>query len=552
MKPWILMVLAGLTPTAISSQAQPSSSPSNTAPLSAAHVRVRQSLLKALVLVCLIVALIWPALWNRGPFFFPDTRAYIRGADAAINKLTHWTTAWTAPEDDITTAARSETAQNAEKGLSETNEGRTRSLKEIAKRGILMGRSPYYGALLYAGAIAGGFWLTILIQAGVVLLSSFLVLRALGYPVWPNLAYLGMGLCLLSDAPFFASYLMPDLFAGIAILASAVLLSTSARLARKDFALWYLLLSAAMLFHDTCTAISASLFALAIVVNLIRRSWTNWRGLCVILFAAITGYTGQSLVACGVTRMTGQAPLRIPFLSASLVANGPGADYLRATCPESHFTLCKSVAKFPVSDSDFLWGTQPEKMVWGASYDKRRAISEEQFRFAFAVLKYDPIGVMKVSANNSVLQLFDFRLREFEYGPFFKDLMDRTLPLPVLAQVRSSAAYRGKMPVEILSVILYLFVFGSLTFILFVLFARRWKGAVDHGLKRIFCWISAGIVVNAVICGSISGIYSRYGARVIWLVPMIALLAALQVCKGWETVTLRNSSTNPCFPISNS
>jgi hypothetical protein len=39
--------------------------------------------------------------------------------------------------------------------------------------------------------------------------------------------------------------------------------------------------------------------------------------------------------------------------------------------------------------------------------------------------------------------------------------------------------------------------------------------------------IGAGLLLNAAICGVISGPYARYGARVIWLAPMCALLAAL-------------------------
>ncbi len=46
-------------------------------------------------LVAAAMALLWPAFYNHQPFFFPDTTAYVRGADAAVFKLTGIPSAWT-------------------------------------------------------------------------------------------------------------------------------------------------------------------------------------------------------------------------------------------------------------------------------------------------------------------------------------------------------------------------------------------------------------------------------------------------------------------------
>jgi hypothetical protein len=39
--------------------------------------------------------------------------------------------------------------------------------------------------------------------------------------------------------------------------------------------------------------------------------------------------------------------------------------------------------------------------------------------------------------------------------------------------------------------------------------------------------LGLGILVNALVCGGISQPATRYGARVIWLLPMLATLLAL-------------------------
>jgi len=50
----------------------------------------------------------------------------------------------------------------------------------------------------------------------------------------------------------------------------------------------------------------------------------------------------------------------------------------------------------------------------------------------------------------------------------------------------------------------------------------------------ICAWIVVGVVVNAVVCGTLSGPHDRYSARVLWLIPLAALLAgsSLRVGRG--------------------
>lgn len=466
------------------------------------------------------VCLLWPAFWNRGPFVVADTRSYLRGADAAVHKLTHRSTVWTAPDTPAVEPVSADALHNVA-------EARTRSLEDIGRKGVVLGRSAYYGLLLYTGTLGAGFWLPLLLQAGAVLLAVWLTLRALELPAWPCLAWLGLALCLVPATPFYVSYLLPDLFAGLAVLACAVVL-TARRLPALDALLWFLLLTAALLFHDSCVLIAAALLALAVAANLLRRRWANGRGVGLVLLALIVSAVGQSVVIHGIRKATGEAPLRLPFLAARLVADGPGATYLRATCPGNGFALCAYVNQFPISDSDFLFGAQPGHAVFEtAPYAERQAISAQQVRFFLAVLRYDPAGVLKASARGAAEQLVDFRLATFRYDASTRGIIDRTFPLPVARHIQASAAYRGTLPVTALSVVLYVWVLAALAYLLVL--AGRWQtGAARQGdLRRLLGWIAAGIVVNAVVCGALSAVDCRYQARVIWLLPLLALLVWL-------------------------
>jgi len=481
--------------------------------------------------------MLWPAFLNRGPFFNPDTRGYLRGADAAIHKLTGRGTVWPVAVSSSTPA--------------QPHADAPRPLAQAGQKGILLGRSPFYGLLLAIGALDGRFWLTLYLQACAVLLALALTLRAFAIPVWPGLAWAGLALCLVPALPFYVCYLLPYLFAGIAILACAVLVSTRRRLPTPDLALWFLLLAASTLFHDSCTLIAAAFLLLAALRNLARpfrqngarqngarqngappslRNWSNWPGLAVILLSLVTAFAGQALVVHGATRVTGQPPVRLPFLSARLVADGPGARYLRAACPSSGFALCAYVQEFPLGDAEFLFGNQPGRSVFAtASNARRRALSDEQFRFFLAVLRYDPAAVTGDALLATVLQLADFRLITFNYDPGMRSQMASRFPPSVVARIDASRAWRGAIPAASLSVLLYAEVLVPLAWTLVVLFRRRSDQAIPAELKSLFLWLLAGIVINAFVCGALSAIDPRYQARVIWLVPFAALLVRLRL-----------------------
>lgn len=485
--------------------------------------------LRAMVLAGLVILFLWPALWNRGPFYFLDTRTYIRSADAAINKITHTRTDWTADDDSAASAKGSQAAPAAEQKLYDIGQAKTRSLGEITKKGIMLGRSIYWGLLLYVGSVTGGFWLTIAVQSASILLAIYLTLRTLRFPAWPTLVFVSIGLALLSDAAFFSSLLLPDLFAGFAILGCAVLIAVQRRMGRTESAAWFLFLLGALLCHDSCILIAASLLGVAVIANLLRRSWRNWRGLCIVLLALMTASAGQFLVAYGIGRATHQAPLRFPMLEARLIADGPGTRYLRATCPQNHFTLCEYAGEFPISSEEFLYGTAPGKSVYEvATYERRRQLSAEQLRFALAVLRYDPMGVLRTGLQNTWTQFLSFKLSNFNYDASFNDKMERTFPEGVLAQIRATTAYREAMPVAALSILLYLFVIGSLVYLLLVQLKMLPKRSMPDLLKRMFLWGFAGLILNAAISGGISLPESRYQARAIWIIPLFALLAESQ------------------------
>src|ERR1700761_7341789 len=155
--------------------------------------------------VAALIMLLWPALYNGQPLIFADTPSYIRAFDAGAQKLTGHATHWSEPP-----------------GRECASSGPGTRLSSISEKTVLTGRSIYYGALLYLGDLTGGGWPSIVLQALAAMAAIALTLSGGGsrfdWKVWAGVC---IGLAVLSPLAFFASYLMPDIFTGLAILAVA-------------------------------------------------------------------------------------------------------------------------------------------------------------------------------------------------------------------------------------------------------------------------------------------------------------------------------------------
>lgn len=483
-------------------------------------MQVKRILLTAVTFCGIVLAFAWPALWNRGPFFYYDTRTYVRSADAAIYRITGIATEWTAAEKSG--------VQPPHSAIQPT----MRNLSGLSKKGAILGRSPYYGLLLYMGALTGGFWLTIFLQGAIGVFAVYLAVRAFGLNPWPNLLLIGLALSLFSDLPFFASFLMPDLFAGISILACALLLASPVALNRWNVGALTAMLATAMLVHDSCIAISVVLLITSGGVTGFRRSWSNWHGPACISLALGIALVGQALVSFGMRRMIHESPLRLPFLSARLVADGPGTNFLHATCPGNGFVLCQYTSEFPMRETDFLFAESAGHSVFGsADYERRKEISGQEWRFVAAVIRYDPLGVGLSVVRNFGEQLTEFGLSDFSYQSRLK-IMDTNLPPDALRQIKFSRAYMGTLYERHLTGAVYVSTISCVIFLLLFFFGRWPATQARAQSKRAVSWVVMGIAINAAICGCLSGVDDRYQARVIWLLPLISFLCIACATRG--------------------
>jgi hypothetical protein len=490
-------------------------------------------------LIVLLAATIWPAIYDSGPFYFPDTLTYIGTADAAVHHFTGWETAWTMKKLETSSVF---TAPQRDEAHARSMRGPRDSSPVPKKEAGFLGRSVYYGLLLYFGAADHFFGLTIVLQGIAVLASIWLVLRLQGMIVWPAIFLLGLLLCFFSDAAFFACFLMPDLFAGIAILVCAALFTAEREVRADEAAIAWSLLSASLLFHDSVPAVVVALSVSYFAWKILRRSQLNlWQDRVKygVLFAAlITSAVGRSAYVTLIKHSVGDAPLRIPFLSAHLI-EGPGTTFLHATCPGNGFVLCEFIDRFPESSGTFLWGVGGGSSVsWKyMSPALERRVNLEDLGFAGAVFRNAPLEFLEFMGKDILRQIKNFSLAEFLYPPNLKREFDEKLPPRNRAEVDRSRAYVGDLPIRAFSTLNYAFVAAALVFLAQRRLFRGGGSPGDEGKWKLTAWVITGAVINATVCGAVSGPFSRYQARVVWLLPLAALLFVVDgLVKRTETV----------------
>ena len=115
-----------------------------------------------------VLALMWTGLVNGQPFMFQsDSTNYVRAADAAAFVISGGAihTAWT----DRYRAQIEAKAQKSSRAARVASEAEAKQpstgANDVGSGLIMSGRSPYIGALMYAGYLLGDFWPFVLLQA---------------------------------------------------------------------------------------------------------------------------------------------------------------------------------------------------------------------------------------------------------------------------------------------------------------------------------------------------------------------------------------------------
>ena len=273
-------------------------------------------------------------------------------------------------------------------------------------------RSPFYGLLLYGATRVGGLWLVVALQALAAAVVLFIATSA-SLPRRPAATYaaaiaaLGLG----ASLPFLTAFAMPDVFAGLAALSAITLLAFLDRLSGPARITLWLTLTYALTCHGAYPPVVAVILALGLF-GLWRQGVSApqivWRGAVVASALAVALLAGWTAGAAH-SRATGHDQRQPPFLTARVLADGPGRLYLRQVCaarPPPTLALCAFKAR-PLDDTeDFLWADDPRDGVFSVTdAGARRAIEDQEPGFVAAAVLAHPLREAAAAAANAGRQL---------------------------------------------------------------------------------------------------------------------------------------------------
>jgi hypothetical protein len=374
-------------------------------------------------------------------------------------------------------------------------------------------------------------------------------------PLWTYLALMA-GLAAGSTLPFFATFLMPDVFAGVAAAGFVLLTVFRHRLSRLETAGLVLVLAFAYAIHATHI-----LTALAALVPATLMFW--WfkaprleiaRGYALLFAAMALGVLANKAYEAGFAMRTGMTLHHPPFLMARVLADGPGRTYLHKVCkgPDNPYVICRAADAPLTRSDDILWEETPLIGAFNAlkSPELQLRMEAEEGRFVKGAVLNDPWGQFKASMANWADQLTRISVhdplrdpRQFLANGYWKTTrLADMIPHPE----RCKPIGEGCKPPFDIALTKH---WHELVMALAALFVawRLSRPDVRADLKaRTAPWARTSVplavavailacilVLNAGVCGIVSGAFSRYQARIVWIWPAAAALIAIRLGLAW-------------------
>jgi len=344
-------------------------------------------------------------------------------------------------------------------------------------------------------------------------------------PVWIYLGVVGF-LSVFTSASWYVSLIMPDILGPLLYLCIYLLvfawgtLSKPERWAVAVIAWW------ATMAHSTHLLIASVLWVVLGILFLFRWPLLRRDGRSLGVVAAILLLAAGTQVALhgylyGKPSLNGNRP---PYLMARIVADGPGRLYLQQNCGHLDWAICDRVGDLPDNDDEFLWA---DGGVWASASPATQArLLQEEMPLVLATLRTYPKQQAAASWANVREQFGDFGVDDFDNNTWMEDALDSVIAGGHARYVRSLQA-NDRVPSGFFTTLQRWVVMVSgvgVVVLAWPLWRRR-----ERRLLGLGAVVVCVVLVNPVVTAVLSSLDSRYQARVIWLVPMLAGLSALRM-----------------------
>ena len=432
--------------------------------------------------------LLWPIMLFGAPAYFADSASYLKGGRTAVSVTVDRLQTLTA---DVSAPQQPE--RKAAAVALETAKGSRSVLYSLAAF-VLSGPGASMIPLAVAQALATGWMVAIAAGlAGVRSRGGFGTVAAI--------------VAFATPAALFACYIVPDIFAALLIASCVILTVAFERLSPGLRASLVAIGAFAVTSHASHPPVAGGLLLLGALwfvrqgPGAARRiAWLAAPLALGTLATIVTGFVGFGTLSL--------VPKRYPLTLARSIEDGPARWYLAEHCATRRYAVCEVFGpQMPETVPDFLWDKGLTGRATPEQMDRVRA--EESEIVAAAAREY-PVTQAKILGGNVASQVTHIGLGDISFDQriaFDRQGAPRT--------VETGANRRA-----VLRLVEWLSAATALAGALWLAWAARRMRPCERAGAAL---LVAGLLGNAAVCAIFSGVADRYQARVVWLLPLLAV-----------------------------
>ena len=379
-----------------------------------------------------------------------------------------------------------------------------------------------YGVLLYILSLGGtSMWFAVAMQGYII--SWLVTLSVKNITGKDHYVLSFVTLLLLStitSLSWVTSELIADMYTGVMLLCMALLLI--GKETKSNRTLLYILFFVSVATHTSHLVYGTALLVLLLLTHhkLFRHLPVRKTRNSLLIMLALSLSTIGIMGAC-------MAKTKQMFMMGSLLDKGILKPALDDLCADTTYNICKYKDNLPADVNEFLWeDTSPMQQEggWRATQPEYRHIINSILSKPGYLWMYT-----KISASYTFSQLVCFNIGDgntgLPNGSNVSNTIAQYLPHESRSFLNSRQNTTGikqylSVPNAIISIVtgLSVLLLGGLLY-----FKRAVLPPAFYVLLAI---VVLGILINAWSCATFSQVNGRYGCRVMWLLPLMAIIAS--------------------------
>lgn len=330
-----------------------------------------------------------------------------------------------------------------------------------------------------------------------------------------------------ASLPFYVAYLMPDIFTPLLILSASLLTVFGRELTVGQLLVGFLILIVSVILHPSNLLIAAALVPIAAVAGRVANRARWWIGAVALILAVLVGAAERKTIKLFASSMGESQAIYLPLLTARLIADGPGYTYLAETCPDRTEPSCALFDQLQLSSNPMRLTASHIVFARDAELGSfrhldpsvQKSIGGSQTEFLLRVVLAHPLDVAMALLRNTLVQA---KLTSVDMTIADPGLVAKAADKGLTGNVSRLVQDRGWLaPLNAFHASVYIVSLAAIAT------ALVWPGALLRPERVLAGFVVLAILVNAFVCGGVSQPATRYGARVAWLLPYLAMLLVL-------------------------